>query len=656
MKVRNWSDWRATGRGDLIMYVIRGIGIGMERGDLIGPRSSPQIWSEEPEPDLPRSLRKSVESVRNRYANVCLTEGEAHTVVPGRMQLETNRDYDLRLDIGALSSDSVVKNAEQVPFPADLLPRSDNGHWLEVVAVSDEFAITPVPHGLFLPATGPSWVCSCTPGGDHSCVEAARADHLFIPTKAPKEAGTAHVRIGVYFAKNLIQSQLLAAEVSDQPELGAGYSSLIDYSLTASLQDVDFLPQRAVNILTNPDADSTHQLVINSGLNRVIILNPSEGKVETALDTVRKALSNIHFQEYGGQLGATVQYRNLYDQDNSKSKEEFIEDLRKLAPMGYKLYDALLYDKDQRNELKEFLNRADAKIQVSRPKGSVLTFPWALMYEIPLESDKRKHKLCRILDEWNGGAFSGNPNVCPYEAEHELNTICPFGFWGLRYVIEQPPSMPSGRNLPDKIPTGSPPMKIVVGRSVMLDSALSTAHLKAIQGNLPNFSFIDCQTSSACRIALGNPDLELVYFYCHGKRDQQAGSSTPLPYLEIGTDDRIFPSDISAWDASWTREHWRKTAPLVFINGCHTTELTPDLLVNFVDDFVGNYAAGVIGTETTLHQKVAGEAAEEFFGRFTQNVSVGEAIKSMRLHLLGKGNLMGLSYTPYCSADLRLAP
>ena len=141
------------------------------------------------------------------------------------------------------------------------------------------------------------------------------------------------------------------------------------------------------------------------------------------------------------------------------------------------------------------------------------------------------------------------------------------------------------RKLPDKIPTGSGPMEIVVGRSTKLDKELSKSHLESIRKNLPTFSLVDCQTSSECCSSLGEPDLELVYFYCHGRRDQQK-----QPYLEIGTADKISPADIGAWDSSlWPKNHWRKTAPLVFINGCHTTELTPDLLVNFVDDFVGNY-------------------------------------------------------------------
>jgi hypothetical protein len=130
----------------------------------------------------------------------------------------------------------------------------------------------------------------------------------------------------------------------------------------------------------------------------------------------------------------------------------------------------------------------------------------------------------------------------------------------------------------------------------------------------------------------------------------------------VGKAQGIAPGDITTWhDSDWSPEHWKDVSPLVFINGCHTVELTPEALVNFVDSFIGVYAAGVIGTEIILVQEVANEAAEELLAVMNRKdksgnpVGVGEALRQMRLHFLGKGNLLGLAYTPYCSAELKLA-
>src|SRR5262249_54744423 len=145
--------------------------------------------------------------------------------------------------------------------------------------------------------------------------------------------------------------------------------------------------------------------------------------------------------------------------------------------------------------------------------------------------------------------------------------------------------------------------------------------------------------------------VEVVYFYCHGRREALPGTNQEIPYLDVGVDQRIEPSDLDAWRlADWPPEHWRDTSPLIFINGCHTVEFTPDALMTFVDRFVNVSAAGVVGTEIAMEQSVAGEAAEVFF-RYLQEpqMTVGQALQRMRLHFLAKGNLLGLAYTPYCS-------
>ena len=99
-----------------------------------------------------------------------------------------------------------------------------------------------------------------------------------------------------------------------------------------------------------------------------------------------------------------------------------------------------------------------------------------------------------------------------------------------------------------------------------------------------------------------------------------------------------------------------RTRPLVLLNGCHTAELTPQSPVHFVDTFAAARAGGVVGTEITLDQSMAGEAAEVFLREVAtgDRVGVGEAMRRMRLHFLQKGNVLGLAYTAYCSADLRL--
>jgi hypothetical protein len=140
---------------------------------------------------------------------------------------------------------------------------------------------------------------------------------------------------------------------------------------------------------------------------------------------------------------------------------------------------------------------------------------------------------------------------------------------------------------------------------------------------------------------------EVVYFYCHG------GSADGLPFLNVGALDDDW---LTATMLFQKRIRWRQKRPLVFINGCHTTNLTPEIAMDFVNAFVStSHAAGVIGTEITIFEPLAVAFAETFFDCFLRRgQTLGEAVRSARLELLGQGNPLGLVYIPFALPGLRL--
>jgi hypothetical protein len=588
-----------------------------------------------------------------RFTNLRFTSEDGRRV--DRMAaLEPGRAYQLTVDIGALAVDTIVEHAEATPFPAENLPPTPDGTWLAVIAVSDEIEVSSERRWLFLPRTGASWVCGCRPEGRHHCREAERDGALAIPMRMPPRSEIAGLRLCIYYQRNLVQSHQLRVGVGIA---GLGQSALVDYSLTADLGKLEFLRPRSLSILTNANPDGTHRIVVNGERRHPLVFQLSEGQMGGAMRGARAALRRIHLDQRGGGLGREPQYYNRYNERNAKSAFDFITDLRYLAPLGRLLWTALLADQpDQRAVLREELLTRPSVIQVARSSGSVFVFPWALVYDIPLESNGRRHRLCRLLEEWNDAAefLPEWPADCPYRGEHGPNTICPYGFWGIRHVIEQPPSMPVGRSLATLIPFTRDRPQLVIGRSAALDSQLAGRHLASIE-RLGGFVIADCPRLDQFRDALGETDVQVVYLYCHGRRERLADSDTVLPYLEFASDERLFPIDLIAWsDGWWGRNHWQVVSPLVLVNGCHTAELSPESLVNFVDAFVGVHAAGVVGTEVTVHQQVAGEAAELLLELLEHRATVAEALQHARLGLLRKGNLMGLAYTAFCSADLML--
>jgi hypothetical protein len=93
----------------------------------------------------------------------------------------------------------------------------------------------------------------------------------------------------------------------------------------------------------------------------------------------------------------------------------------------------------------------------------------------------------------------------------------------------------------------------------------------------------------------------------------------------------------------------------VFLNGCGTGGYTPDALSPFIKKLVADLgASGVIGTEITVWEELAIDVAEDFLQRFLARASAGEALLAVRRSLLARNNPLGLIYTLYAPAHLKL--
>src|SRR5205814_6866110 len=140
-----------------------------------------------------------------------------------------------------------------------------------------------------------------------------------------------------------------------------------------------------------------------------------------------------------------------------------------------------------------------------------------------------KFEFCRILNEWDE---SGNRTAqavsdrCPYAEEswHQQNIYCPYSFWGLKHIVEQPLSQLArmhGKWAPADAPdTFAGPIKIdlatAITRDSELDSTKITAHLAELQ-RLSRIQFnplTPAEDLNGALDALKSPDI--VYFLCHG--------------------------------------------------------------------------------------------------------------------------------------------
>jgi hypothetical protein len=431
------------------------------------------------------------------------------------------------------------------------------------------------------------------------------------------------------------------------------WSIVTDYTIAAALPWAADIPERPrVAVVLNGDATG-HEIYVRSRDGA-----GGNGQPATAAVELPPAIGD-RVRDFRKVLASEA----IAPSSAQRSRAQLITSLRTLAPLGWDLYAAVF------PALKEALYQLDdqsagrAILHVARPAGVSLSVPWALLYSIGIDSGYgpgyQSVPVCPLVRDWDGRSplVSGEAWSCPHAADvsHASNLLCPFGFLGFCHDIEQL----SRTERPVVSISAAAGSSIVVAETAyQVNQRALQQHVtglrKTISTRLPGVEVKEAAAKSALEQLISR-DLPLIYFYCHGERPNAASRET---YLGIGNREWVTPPDFMGWvRAAYLSRHqrvWDQVRPLVFINACHSAELDPAALFNYVDAFVGaGNAAGVIGTEVKVQQDLAMTFAQLFFdGLLTSGATVARALRRARMEFLAQGNLFGLSYTPYCWADL----
>jgi len=637
-----------------------------------------------------RGLVHSVAEVAPRVLNANFA-GVHGKVIEPTTALLPECDYDLLVDIGPRwdKIPSIVTGNAAFPEAA-LPPPTQSGTKIRVVAISDDFSPRicstlvnlPIGSGRSGPwgasKPGPAKLRLRTPTGEDS-------------------GGLARLRVSLYYEGNLLQSGVVCVTIHSGRLLNSRVNTLVvDYVLSGGFHELpdafrlrnirlpgrdDSRPSVALNLTLNDDGAGGHRVVVLAeGAPEAAFLpyDPTAGK--QAMDRSRKALLELFFEKTDRGVATTT---SGLQKDNGKPLVQFKRDLWGLADLGRQLllgsFGAARVEGKPDEIAIQYLNELQSKIasssliQISRTGPAQYVFPWALLYSHPLTGEPQTWKYCSIIDEqWAGGRRSGAPlGRCPYhqeESDHD-NVICPLGFWGLQHIIEQPLSAlvqsDGSFTLANAISTINAGPKVNVALARTSDSTMTTivdAHLAqlaldtSVQYSPPTGATTATAAAAVFQVS------ELIYILCHGNYDALRAE----PYLGIGASDssyehRIYPTTLQNWGTKSkapTLSSWPKKRPLVFVNGCHTCDLLPGQMLNIVSALNSVGAGGVVGTEVSVQLPVAVEMANSLFRYLlpSPQQGVGEALHSARWDLANKGNLLGLAYTAYCMADLKIIP
>jgi hypothetical protein len=662
-------------------------------------------------PTLQAELQREIsaeELKAPRVLNANFADPAKQQVLGARSVLRPEHTYDLLVDIGPRWSTIPTLVVGHADFPEGALPADVEGFTVDAMFVSNDFRPSPVAGRLWVPSrTGRSFPILDGERGSNAGPVALQVTPLSRTDVPPNVSWQATGRLSLYYQNNLLQSAVVKTGVSTTADASPDQDNSIevDYALTGDFQEVpERYAGRAIvfgnaeptsraemvraNVTLNSNGNGGHRIIITHGFEPGATSFPgpavaSSASPPAAVTAYDPAAASTTLQQARSELLNCFFDRTKLDRredalmpDNGRSFDQFRYDLRELARLGRRLFNIATGEVDVEGaeisttswtkRLSTALREASV-IQIARTDQANYVFPWALVYAHPLPGPK--YEFCRVLDEW-GSAGRRSPlhrRACPYQNEpwHQENIYCPYGFWGMKHIIEQPPGAykrASGKllSVAREIEAGADVnLGIGITRDVAFERRVITDHLKSLK-QLDHLQFLPpdgADDVDKVRAMLEAPNI--VYFLCHGKVDAEK----KLAFLGVGPPDddrryKIFPSMIQDWTDTEVLPNlagWANSHPLVLINGCHTADLEPGQLLNFVTAFTRAEASGVVGTEVSVRLPVAVEVAESLISKILCGIPAGQAMWLMRWELANKGSLLGLAYTLYALADLRLS-
>lgn len=545
---------------------------------------------------------------------------------------------------------------EPSPLPTDLLPTDaelkvvlfTNEEGFELESRTGVLQLKPKRVEVLKPASVPSGV---------SAEDSLLRQRLFFSLRTPEAAGRYQLRCNIYYRQVLVQGRRVNVMVG---EAGAtvreALLTTLDYTLSRSLAapHLQQIQEHRLSLMMNADGEDSHGFYFHGEKDFNSSARFDGHQVQSLIDRTRKALRAVSWGEEGEWKSGVNQYRY----SERPTFDGLRPDLLRLAKAGYLNYDAIINQLSGgpagAERLAELMRRP-GYLQFALRESARLLIPVALLYDHPLDTQLPAHKM-RLCPQFMRSSSVDTPleeevcflGDCPYR--EDLDVVCPSGFWGFRHSLGIPLTLGSDRESPPDVPgelpyEGFPDVTLAVCTDEQMRERL--AHIEHLKALIPPERLHYADTREGTLKSMKEKKSHIVYFYCHGGREDG------VPFLQVGPlSDPGIARDTLRSRKIW----WSEPRPLVFINGCHTTDLEPENAIELLSGFVETAgASAVVGTEITIFEPLAVAFGEQFLRRFlTHGSSLGDAVRAARLVLLKELNPLGLVYLPFGLASLRL--
>ena len=632
------------------------------------PRASPESGA--PEGEASWVLSPSSERERRpRFVNPSLWE-EVAGATPRRIpakgaRLRVGETYHLGVRIGPEEEDDApVVGARHLVEELFFDRPQQSGRWIEVGVTGLDFEVLGDPvQELWLPREEPT--------------------ALLRFAVRPLRAGVSRLRFCIYRGQDVVQSFRLAALTTPadgaakggagllagalglrRGDVGsAGWLARLEYSLTADAASPPERPGRAVSIVAN-DLDGETVVTLKAE-DTYFVRTVSD--VSFLVQKARDALDEIATLRPEGEKKPAYAFGRAGGGPNAGDDAQLREALTTLAQAGWELYTQLVPGAE-RERLKGTLNAPGQVIHVAHVLLKKVV-PWSLLYDA--EFDRSGAEACLAAlpgsDGSPGATACGTHPGCLLHRERaarggpplaEKRVACPLHLWGFKHQVEIPlQQVPPGgkaRQVAERV-LSERPVQLVAGLNERLSQART--HLAALEklveelGGAADWRVKEFERDAILDRLAGESELDVIYLYCHarGGRADPRRRYACLEFRDAAGKPGQITSGNLAQGSYWTHH------PLVVLNGCGTVAFSPDALSDFLPVLVQDRgAAGLLGTEISVWEALAGEFAYEFLRAFLGGASAGKALLAARHALLAQRNPLGLAYTLYADADLQL--
>jgi hypothetical protein len=500
-------------------------------------------------------------------------------------------------------------------FPEDALPQELQSWDLQVWLSEPEHIPVPIEGSIHLPRSGTS-----STFGFH-----------FVPG----QAGTFNGRISVLHRGRVIHTAGLRASVHAP---GAVPVDAIKPELVSRLrvkQNLSDLDRRRFDLAYVLNHAGVDQPVAHAmGENRAWLSNLRV--VEKTVADINALLSSVArtAKDYAGGL----------DSDKGKTL------LRNLAELGNYLHLYLV--EPQRAGAAGAAQRKlfDGEfIQIVSTHSDAVVIPFEFIYEY--DAPNEDAELC---PHWRDAITAGR---CPATCQHDEESWCPMGFWGLSKVIERHALQAELSNegevgVQSEPVAGRDTLKISGAAVFGCSTRVTDAQLGPLRQRLLAAQLNATQASDwkdwKSRVGQGSPSLLIALAHSDGSGRSATIEIGGKPIKTIG----ITAAHIRANAESDER-------PLVALLGCDMAG-TGDDYANPVAVFSTRGAAAVVGTVATVLAEHSADVAARLiqgltFADRTQTRRLGETMRDLKRNALLDGELMPLCLIGFGDADWLLS-